>query len=126
MYAATAYVKVSNEGGKPVQDKQGGNGINISFPNYGSGNLQIKQSSLQGGGILFSIDDSDGKFADYDFCIWTLDSGDNEEVVSESTSFELTSEKVEGMNLEEQSYSLTVFIKTNNGIYADATLYISK
>lgn len=126
MYAATAYVKVSNEGGKPIQDKEGGNGINISFPAYSAGDLQIKQTSTKDGGILFTIDDEAGKYADYDFCVWSLANGDDEEVVSETTSFELSSEKIAALKLEEKTYSLTVFIKTKSGIVADTTIYISK
>ncbi len=126
MYAATAYVKVTNEGGNPIQDKEGGNGINISFPTYSTGDLQIKQANTKDGGILFTLDDEAGKYADYDFCVWSLAYSDDEEVVSETTSFELSSEKIAELKLEEKTYSLTVFIKTKSGIFADATIYISK
>ena len=120
MYASTAYLSVFNENGKPIQIEKEDNLIEVRLPEFGASDLVIEQKTITGGGISFSIKDDEGKYADYEICIWALE----DEVVSDTTTCELTAAKLSA--LEDREYALTLFIKTKDGVYADATIYISK
>ena len=120
MYAAVAYIKVSNADGALVQDVQEGHTISVKLPEYTAGIVKISETTTDSG-VLYTIKDGDGKeISNIDFCIWSLD----DETVSTKASYELTAAKKE--SLGSGTYALSVFIKTKNGVYASDTLYISK
>ena len=120
MYAAVAYIKVSNADGALVQDVQEGHTISVTLPEYTAGIVKISETTTDSG-VLYTIKDGDGKeISNIDFCIWSLD----DETVSTKASYELTTAKKE--SLGSGTYALSVFIKTKNGVYASDTLYISK
>ena len=117
MYAETAYFTLANDNGKPMHNVPNGSVLEVTLPSdYSQGKLKIEQSATENNGTKFTVLNLP---EEYEYCMWTFE----DEVVSRTASYELTSE--EKAKLEQRKYVLSFFVKEKDGTYYDAEIYIN-